>query len=221
MLDAVNLKTALNQERERIKSFSLEELFTKAKIDDEKPTGFDMDLLEKDRVYHISQIKNLCIKYRLRFLDATFYKGDFPVEAIDEIQYLEELHSTNLNEFRIAAPSKFFSLKNADDPLLFVPMGNDYYYFVHQWGKDLHPLRKLAVWPLRNLENFMVSVVLLSILLTSIMPKEFIFSDYSSSEYLLLFMFMVKWIAGIALYYGFSKGKNFNAAIWKSQYFNA
>ena len=35
--------------------------------------------------------------------------------------------------------SKLFRLKNTDDPLLFVPLGNSYFYLVHKWGNDLHP----------------------------------------------------------------------------------
>jgi hypothetical protein len=39
--------------------------------------AFSIDLIESDRVYHISQIKEICIDFRLRFLDAT--KGLFPL----------------------------------------------------------------------------------------------------------------------------------------------
>ncbi|WP_395062778.1 hypothetical protein [Flavobacterium sp.] len=35
------------------------------------------------------------------------------------------------------APSKAFNLKKYDDPLLFAPIGNDYYYLIHKWGNDL------------------------------------------------------------------------------------
>ena len=37
------------------------------------------------------------------------------------------------------APSALFRLEKTDDPLLFVPLGNNYYYLVHKWGNDLHP----------------------------------------------------------------------------------
>ena len=35
-----------------------------------------------------------------------------------------------------------------------------------------------------------------------------------------IILFMFKAVAGIALYYGFAKGKNFNTAIWNSKYYN-
>src|SRR6056297_30162 len=35
---------------------------------DHEGNSLDIDLLESDRIFHISQIKELCITYRLRFL---------------------------------------------------------------------------------------------------------------------------------------------------------
>ena len=88
--------------------------------------NFDLDKLESNRVYHISQIKKTCIDFRLRFLDATLFKGGFPVEAVTQIKSIEDTHNTVLSDLKIMAPSKLFKLENADDPLLFAPMGNGY-----------------------------------------------------------------------------------------------
>ncbi len=182
---------------------------------------FDFDLMETSRIYHISQIEKLCVDYRLRFLDAGLYKSELPREAIQEIKRLERQHNISLQGFQMVAPSKLFKLENADDPLLFAPIGNGYYYFIHKWGSDLHPLRKLQMWPFKNFETFMATVFLLSLALTYIVPKGFFMDENSTTEFLLLFMFMFKWVGGICLYYGFAKGKNFNTAIWRSKYFNA
>ena len=39
---------------------------------------FDIDQLQKDRVFHIENIKKTCIDYRLRFLDARYFKNKIP-----------------------------------------------------------------------------------------------------------------------------------------------
>jgi len=158
----------------------------------------------------------------LRFLDSSYFKNEIPFEAIQKIKNLEQEHETELKGFKIMAPSKLFKLENADDPLLFAPIGNDYYYLIHKWGNDLSPFRKLAMWPFKCFENFMLTVFLTALLTTSLVPNGFFMDpENSGTEFFLLFIFMFKWIGGVALYYGFAKGKNFNEAIWKSKYYNA
>ena len=86
------------------------------------------DKLETNRIYHISQIKKTCVNYRLRFLDTKLFKGEIPYEAVSKIKQLEKEHNTQLSGFKIIAPAKLFKLENYDDPLLFAPIGNGYYY---------------------------------------------------------------------------------------------
>ena len=183
--------------------------------------NLDIDLLESNRIYYVDDIKQLCINYRLRFLNSRFFKGDIPEEAVSKIRQMEKDHQTKLSGFKIVAPSKLLKLENADDPLLFVPIGNDYYYLIHKWGNDLHPFRKLLMWPYKNFENLVFMVFLLSIFLTAIFPMELLTKKVTPQEYLMLFLFMFKAVGGIVLYYGFAKGKNFNNAIWDSRYYNA
>ena len=68
------------------------------------------------------------------------------------------------------APSALFRLEKTDDPLLFVPLGNNYYYLVHKWGNDLHPFRKLSMWPFKNIWNLLFAILLFSFLVTEITP---------------------------------------------------
>jgi len=39
---------------------------------------FDFDQLETDKIFHLVQIKKVCIDYRLRFLDIFYCKGNLP-----------------------------------------------------------------------------------------------------------------------------------------------
>ena len=181
---------------------------------------FNIDLLESDKIYHLSYIKEICIDYRLRFLDTKYFKGNYPSEAIAEIKKLEKKHQIQIQGFRIIAPSKVFKLENADDPLLFAPIGNDYFYLIHKWGNDLHPLRKLLVLPFKNFINLTALILIVSYVTTELLPMWLFAREGDSSMFWLLFIFIFKMVAAITLFYGVALGKNFNHAIWNSKYFN-
>jgi hypothetical protein len=181
---------------------------------------FEFDLLETNRIYHVEQIKKICTDYRLRFLDSKYFKGKIPQTAISKIKHLEKEHNITLGGFKIMAPSKLFKLEDKDDPLLFAPIGNGYYYLIHKWGNDLHPLRKLLVWPFRGIVNLTITTLLVSYFATFLVPDGLFSKSGSSAQFWILFFFMFKTIGAIVIYYGFAQGKNFNPAIWNSKYFN-
>ena len=180
--------------------------------------NFDFNKLPKTRIYHIDHIKKVCIDYRLRFLDIKYFKNKLPIEATNIIKKLEKNHKTKLSEFRIMAPSVLFRLEKKDDPLLFVPIGNDYYYLVHKWGNDLHPFRKALMWPFKNIWNLLLAILVFSWFLTELTPLSLFTKNQNDSSYWMLLFFMFKAIASIVLYFGFALGKNFNPAIWDNRY---
>ena len=191
-----------------------------SKGSDEIINDFNFDLLEAKNIFHINQIKKICIDYRLRFLNTSYFKGDIPVEAISKIKELEKVHAIEIKGYKIIAPSKLFRLKDKDDPLLFAPIGNNYYYLIHKWGNDLHPFRKLLVWPFKDIVNLTLLVLLISYLTTLIVPNGLFSRNNSSAEFWIIFFFMFKCIASVVIFYGFALGKNFNPAIWRSKYLN-
>ncbi len=180
--------------------------------------SFDFEKLHPDKIYHISIIKNVCIDYRLRFLDVKYFKNKLPKEVFIKIASLEKIHDTNIGDFKIMAPSALFRLEKTDDPLLFIPLGNDYYYLVHKWGNDLHPLRKLTMWPFKNIWNLLITILLFSFIVTEITPLNLFTKTPNTSSYWMLLFFMFKAIASVVLYFGFALGKNFNPAIWNNKY---
>ncbi|SDQ70334.1 hypothetical protein [Flagellimonas zhangzhouensis] len=183
--------------------------------------NFDFDLLETSNIFHIDQIKQICIDYRLRFLDSSYFKGEIPQEAISKIKHLEAAHNTTVQGFKIMAPSRLFRLEDKDDPLLFAPIGNDYFYLIHKWGNDLHPLRRLFAWPFKNIVNLGLVVLAISYLVTLMVPEGLFSKKSTTAEFWIIYFFMFKCLASIVIFYGFALGKNFNPAIWKSKYFNA
>lgn len=181
---------------------------------------FDFDLLETQRIFHLDQIKEICIDYRLRFLDTKYFKGKIPAEGISKIKQLEELHDIELKGFKILAPSKLFKLDNLDDPLLFAPIGNNYFYLIHKWGNDLHPLRKLFMWPFKSVVNLATLLIGISLLLTLFIPNGLFSKTVSGAEFWVVFFFVFKSVVAVVIFYGFALGKNFNPAIWNSKYYN-
>ena len=179
---------------------------------------FDFDLLVPHKIFHVDQIRKVCIDYRLRFLDIKYFKGNIPPSAIEKICDLEKTHKTALKGFKIMAPSVLFRLKKTDDPLLFVPLGNGYYYLIHKWGNDLSAARKLWAWPFKNIWNLLVAVLFVSLFATYITPYQIFTKTPSTSTFWMLYFFMFKAIASIVLFYGFALGKNFNPAIWNNRY---
>jgi len=198
---------SLESEEKLIKSLNLSSL-----------NSFDLDQLATDKIYHIKQIKKVCIDYRLRFLDLKYFKNKLPTEANQAIRHLEKTHHTKLGDFKIMAPSVLFRLEKTDDPLLFVPIGNEYYYLVHKWGNDLHPLRKFLMWPFKNIWNLLIAIFLFSLMITEITPMKLFTRTPDTSSYWMLLFFMFKAIASVVLYFGFALGKNFNPSIWNSHY---
>jgi len=179
---------------------------------------FDFDKLESKKIVHLNAIKKICISFRLRFLDIHYFKGDIPIEAIDKIKELELDHGIIINSFKIMAPSVMFRLKKTDDPLMFVPIGNNYYYLIHKWGNDLNPFRRIRMWPFHSLKNLLFSLLAVSFLITLMTPLQIFTKSPDSSSFWLLFLFMFKAIVAIVLFLGVALGKNFNPKIWNSKY---
>ena len=198
--------------RETIKKTIREKSSTEA-------NDFNFDLLETDKIFHLVQIRSVCVTYRLRFLDSSFFKQGIPEEAISKIHALEKQHGTALGGFKIMAPTKAFELLSYDDPLLFAPIGNNYYYLVHQWGNDIKSSRKWLVKPFLDLGNFIWFSLFVSLVITWLTPENNLSKSVPMAG-IIIFLFAFKSIVAVFMYAFFMMGKNFNTAIWDRKYFN-
>lgn len=182
----------------------------------------DWRKLEADRIYDINDIRNLCIKYRLRFLDGGLFKGEIPYEAVAKIKLLQKAHQTDLAGYKIVAPADLFNLEEKDkDPLLFVPLANNKFYLVHQWGNDLHPLRALLVYPFREFATLFKSLVGLALFIALVIPSSVMMGPNDTTSLhirVILFFYFFLAFCGLTALYGFSRMKNFNSALWQSKY---
>lgn len=182
-----------------------------------KINSFDMERLDSQNIFHISQIKSICIQYRLKFLDTSFFKGDYPKETISKINELERSHKLQIKGYKIIAPSILFKLNKADDPLLFAPLGNDLYYLIDQWGNDINAFRKITYWPVRTFDNFAFTLLITSIVLTGLFHRLFFGEEGTVAQFFIVFLFFLKGVIGMALFYGIAIGKNFTEFSWSSE----
>jgi hypothetical protein len=182
---------------------------------------YNPDKIDSNRLFHVDQIRKICIDYRLRFLDFNFFKGGVPDEAYTKLKEFELNHPDLDLNIKMMAPTKLFQLENYDDPLMFVSLGNNYYYMIHKWGNDMSYFRKLFMWPFKNIYNILIYIAIISLLFTSFVPDGiFFYKNNPEIQFFVVFLFMFKSLAAIFIYFGFAMGKNFNENIWNSKFYN-
>lgn len=186
------------------------------KKNDYKNNQLKFDKMESKNIFHKDTIKKICVRYRLRFLDSNLFKGEYPKNITRIITDLESKHDTSLSNFKIMAPSKLFKIKSPDDPILFVPIGNDYFYLVHKWGKEFNKLRKLMVLPFKNIDNLTIFSILVSVFFALV--GKLVMPSLTSSEVFILFLFLVKGFIFIFFYMFFLTRRNFSESNWNSKY---
>ena len=128
-----------------------------------------------NRVYSSQDIKDLCIKYRLRFLPSRYFNGNIGSEVLSKMKAFEdsELFRLKIKEgkeygpsskdnlvsswsidhgkYYIVAPEESFKLSDRPkDPLLFCYAGNGMWYLVCKWGNDLSITRRVRGWLSEN-----------------------------------------------------------------------
>ena len=204
-------KTDLHSELIKSKRIS------KIKID----LDYNPDKIDSNRLFHVDQIRKICIDYRLRFLDFNFFKGGVPDEAYTKLKEFELNHPDLDHNIKMMAPTKLFQLENYDDPLMFVSLGNNYYYLIHKWGNDMSYFRKMFMWPFKNIYNILVYIAIISLFFTTFVPDGiFFYKNNPEIQFFVVFLFMFKSLAAIFIYFGFAMGKNFNENIWNSKFYN-
>ena len=182
---------------------------------------YNPDKIDSNRLFHVDQIRKICIDYRLRFLDFNFFKGGVPDEAYTKLKEFELNHPDLDINIKMMAPTKLFQLENYDDPLMFVSLGNNYYYLIHKWGNDMSYFRKMFMWPFKNIYNILVYIAIVSLFFTTFVPDGiFFYKNNPEIQFFVVFLFMFKSLAAIFIYFGFAMGKNFNENIWNSKFYN-
>lgn len=181
--------------------------------------------LDPARVYHEREIERLCIKYRLRFLDGRWYKGELPQQVFHALRQLESRTNVPLAGFKVLAPASHFKLTRCEgDPLLFLRVGEQHHYLVHQWGGHLAKYRAALYWPLRSMRHLVITVLAIAVVLALAVPTGWIADAPSASwfgAHRLLFLFWsVTVCASFTAFSWFTFQGTTSADAWRSHRVN-
>ncbi|MFB6306552.1 MAG: hypothetical protein ABEH43_06120 [Flavobacteriales bacterium] len=198
----------------------------KDSIDSPDPSSFlsKNKKLNKNKIFTEKAIKNLCMKYRLRFLNSSLYQGELPQEALNKIRKFEKKNNVKVNNFKIIAPEEKFQLKDSKkDPLLFIPLENNHYYLIHKWGNDMSYARNIFLYPLRNITTFSLCIFAGALILTMLLPE----SLFKSTTYNLIllkkvFTFFISYLFLFtsSIIFGIKTNMEFSSEQWNSEFFN-
>jgi hypothetical protein len=179
--------------------------------------------LDEERIFSLSEIKKLCLKYRLRFLSTKYFKKDYPQDALAKIKETEAVTGQKIDAFAILAPASMFKLEDANkDPLLFAPLSDGRFYLIHKWGGDLNGWRRILAWPAKTLANLLITLTVLSITLAAIIPTDWLLTsgNYFNFYRFGFVGFNLIFLTGIVSYFWLALNQKFSVEAWNSSTFN-
>jgi hypothetical protein len=235
----VNIKTALVEQKEKstnILDHVATILSTSVKLDEDvlyrlqhHPVDQLLDintLDESDNVnlFTIKEIKTICLKYNLRFLDSSYFKAPFPYDAISKIKAFEEKYNVKIKTFKVVAPAEVFKLEDCNkDPLLFAQLADNRYYLIHQWGNDLAWYRALISYPIKSVYSYFIFMWLPAAIIAFGIPYNWLNvapdGELSLRVWLTIHSFIALFFFTIFL--GSTAHKNFSENSWDSKYYNS
>ncbi|HXC03791.1 MAG TPA: hypothetical protein VNZ86_03515 [Bacteroidia bacterium] len=192
-----------------------------------KPVPVSLRNYDPQRLFSKEEIHEICSRYRLRFLDSSYFKNEFPYDALAEINRFEKENGLTVEKFKIIAPPHLFKLEDRckKDPLLFAQVGENSFYLLHQWGHDLAWYREWLVWPLKNIYTTAYALFALSFIITLITPLSWIIRNETNPEQILYyriayFAHTLIFLFGFTLFLGMTFRKNFSEQEWDNECFN-
>lgn len=182
----------------------------------------DEEVLNRQLIFRPEEIKAICIKYRLRFLDSPYYKGEIPYESVLKIKDLNSHYRKDLKGFKILASSETFSLtdKHTRPAILFAKTLTGNYYPVHSWGEEYKWYRKLLVFPMRTFETLLISLAVLTLIIDLSIPTRLITLDHTATYWcgyrVASYFHLLIFLSGFTAYFTFAFNKNFSKSNWNN-----
>lgn len=186
-------------------------------------SNINPELLEKNRVFSIDDIKTICVNFRLRFLDSKYFKmEELPYDAVIAIKSLEKHLGEEVKHIKIVGSAKFFKLEDRHkDPLIFARIDDDNYYLIHKWGNDFPWYKKLIAYPFRSVLSLILTMAVLGVPLAFIIPAIIFHKPAEVAYYQMLYLAAVTIYTFFTMVFGgFTFYKHFSKVCWNSPYFN-
>lgn len=178
--------------------------------------------LDSALIFSPAEIKKVCIKYRLKFLESRQYKPEMPYEAALRIKSLNGRYFKNIKELRIMAPAEAFTERtNRQESVLFAGTHYGNYYLIQRWGNPLPWYRPARYWHMRHFENLFFSVIVFALLVTLALPTGLITLDgqaeYWSGYRAAAFFHLLIFFMGVTAYVTFAFARNFSSTVWNRE----
>ena len=182
----------------------------------------DEDGLTEHFVFNPSEIKNICIKLRLKFLNSQNYQFDVPYEAILKIKELNKEQNKDLEGFKIMGVSEGFRKRLPHTNFaLFAPTVYGNYYLIHTWGEKMHWYKKLLAFPLRNFETLAISLMCFVFIVTMSLPTYLITLDrtvtYWCGYRIATYFHLLIFFSGVTAYILVGFNKRFSGQVWQQE----
>ncbi len=179
--------------------------------------------LDLNRIFSIEDIRFVCIKYNLRFLESKFHKAELPYDVKIKCSAFE-IETNKPIVFKIVSDASSFKTKFPKmQHALFADIGDGEYYFINQWGNEYSNYKKWFALPYRNVEILFGVILVISAILTIITPTNFITTkpniDYFSMIRMAYFFWCIVFLSAIFTYYIVSLRKGLNDTKWDNPSF--
>lgn len=174
---------------------------------------------EKLRIVSLHTIKSICLKYRLRFLEFSHFKGEVPADAIQELERLKKEYNLRAERLKIVAPGELFRLENREkDPILLAEISDGRFVVVYKWGGEFNAIRILKALPMRNIFTMAFSVLLIAFVFSLLLIPFAGGENLPLKEF--LFGFGIVWLSCLsyATFLALSQNIFPTSMIWNSKF---
>jgi len=177
--------------------------------------------LQQERIFSKDAIREVAIRYRLRFLESDLFKADIPAEAFSEMRRFADTTGNHAPMCKILAPAKKFRLNDGDtDPMLFAQLSDGSYYLIHKWGKDFSAVRRLVALPFSSFPAVLITILTLTFLLALSVPTSWVNTspnvEFWNSYRVALIPWMFLIISAAGAFAWFTFNWNLSRDAWQS-----
>ncbi len=174
---------------------------------------------EPERLFLLHEIRERCVRYRLRFVDASTYRRTLPPRAVHALARTEERVGAPLRGLKVMAAS--LGPRRTDREVrLFIPLGQGRYYLVHEWGGSPGRMRAWSTWPVRGPRQLAISILCVSLLVALLVPNAWTGAAadapyWGSARLLMMFRSLMLTAAG-AVFAWYIGGGRFSQEGWNT-----